>query len=308
MLRESAAAPGLALHGGRNLGDRRPAGRGRRAGPDLPRPGGAARRRRREHLLVRRQQGRAARPGQPTTCSADVLADVRAVHRRRRPDRRPARASPSRSSTPSSSGPGWAPTSCATPACSPTPCGSTSGSASRCCGSTSLRARASTPSRRSSGFVVGIAADLGQQPPAGGHRRHDLGRDEYLARYADQWRELDPDDVPVRAPHRRRIRRPRRHRAVPRGARPAARRPPPPGRPLTGIEEPDEQGGLTHLDIRGLRVDHLALRRNPRNIHSRRDPGASTSAYRRHRATRRGTRLRSDLNLPQFRGGMHYEE
>jgi len=45
------------------------------------------------------------------------------------------------------------------------------------------------------GFVIGIAADLGQQPPqevVDGT----TGRDEYLARYADQWRELDPETFP----------------------------------------------------------------------------------------------------------------
>jgi AcrR family transcriptional regulator len=45
------------------------------------------------------------------------------------------------------------------------------------------------------GFVIGIAADLGQEPPqevADGT----LGRDEYIARYADQWRQLDPETFP----------------------------------------------------------------------------------------------------------------
>jgi AcrR family transcriptional regulator len=45
------------------------------------------------------------------------------------------------------------------------------------------------------GFVVGTAADMGQQPPeevlSGA-----VGRDEYLARYAAQWRELDPATFP----------------------------------------------------------------------------------------------------------------
>ncbi|KRF41811.1 TetR family transcriptional regulator [Terrabacter sp. Soil810] len=45
------------------------------------------------------------------------------------------------------------------------------------------------------GFVVGTAADMGQQPPeevlSGAVRR-----DEYLARYAAQWRELDPATFP----------------------------------------------------------------------------------------------------------------
>jgi AcrR family transcriptional regulator len=45
------------------------------------------------------------------------------------------------------------------------------------------------------GFVVGIAADLGQEPPqevVDGT----TSRDEYMARYADQWRELDPETFP----------------------------------------------------------------------------------------------------------------
>lgn len=45
------------------------------------------------------------------------------------------------------------------------------------------------------GFVVGIAADLGQQPPqevADGS----VGREEYLARFAEQWRALDPEQYP----------------------------------------------------------------------------------------------------------------
>jgi len=45
------------------------------------------------------------------------------------------------------------------------------------------------------GYVVGIAADLGQQPPqqvlAG-----EVSRDAYLADWADQWRALDPAEFP----------------------------------------------------------------------------------------------------------------
>jgi len=45
------------------------------------------------------------------------------------------------------------------------------------------------------GFVVGTAADMGQQPPeevlSGA-----IGREEYLARYVAQWRDLDPDTFP----------------------------------------------------------------------------------------------------------------
>lgn len=45
------------------------------------------------------------------------------------------------------------------------------------------------------GFVVGTAADMGQQAPdvvVSG----ELDRGEYLARYAEQWRSLDPDEFP----------------------------------------------------------------------------------------------------------------
>lgn len=45
------------------------------------------------------------------------------------------------------------------------------------------------------GYVVGIAADLGQQPPqevVDGS----VSRDEFIAHYADQWRELDPEAYP----------------------------------------------------------------------------------------------------------------
>ncbi|MEU2349566.1 TetR/AcrR family transcriptional regulator C-terminal domain-containing protein [Modestobacter sp. NPDC013298] len=45
------------------------------------------------------------------------------------------------------------------------------------------------------GFVVGTAADLGQQPP---QEVVDglIGREAYLARFADQWRRLDPAEFP----------------------------------------------------------------------------------------------------------------
>ncbi len=45
------------------------------------------------------------------------------------------------------------------------------------------------------GFVIGIAADLGQEPPqevAAG----EVSRDEYIERFADQWRSLDPAEYP----------------------------------------------------------------------------------------------------------------
>jgi AcrR family transcriptional regulator len=45
------------------------------------------------------------------------------------------------------------------------------------------------------GFVVGIAADLGQEPPQE-VLDGTTSREEYLARYAAQWRELDPEVFP----------------------------------------------------------------------------------------------------------------
>lgn len=45
------------------------------------------------------------------------------------------------------------------------------------------------------GFVVGIAADLGQQPPpevVDGS----VTREEYIGRFADEWRALDPEAFP----------------------------------------------------------------------------------------------------------------
>ncbi|GAA1742570.1 TetR/AcrR family transcriptional regulator [Aeromicrobium alkaliterrae] len=45
------------------------------------------------------------------------------------------------------------------------------------------------------GFVVGTAADLGQEPPREVVEGK-VGRDEYLERYADQWRALDPAEYP----------------------------------------------------------------------------------------------------------------
>jgi len=45
------------------------------------------------------------------------------------------------------------------------------------------------------GFTVGTAADLGQDPP---QEILDgiVGREEYLARFAETWRALDPDEFP----------------------------------------------------------------------------------------------------------------
>ena len=45
------------------------------------------------------------------------------------------------------------------------------------------------------GYVVGIAADLGQQPPAE-VLDGSTTREEYLQRFVDQWRALDADEFP----------------------------------------------------------------------------------------------------------------
>lgn len=45
------------------------------------------------------------------------------------------------------------------------------------------------------GFVIGIAADLGQQPPQE-VLDGTANRDEFIAQYADQWRQLDPETFP----------------------------------------------------------------------------------------------------------------
>jgi AcrR family transcriptional regulator len=45
------------------------------------------------------------------------------------------------------------------------------------------------------GFVIGTAADLGQEPPpevVDGT----IGRDEYIGRFAEDWRRLDPEEFP----------------------------------------------------------------------------------------------------------------
>ncbi len=45
------------------------------------------------------------------------------------------------------------------------------------------------------GFVIGVAADLGQEPPqevVDGN----ISRDEFIAHYADEWRRLDPEKFP----------------------------------------------------------------------------------------------------------------
>ena len=84
------------------------------------------------------------------------------------------------------------------------------------------------------GFVVGTAADMGQEPPEA-VLSGEVGREEYLARYAERWRALDCERVPLRAPHRRRVRRTRRRRPVPGRARPAPRRTPASGRELRWV-------------------------------------------------------------------------
>jgi AcrR family transcriptional regulator len=45
------------------------------------------------------------------------------------------------------------------------------------------------------GYVVGIAADLGRQPPQE-VLDGSVGRDEHLGRFVDQWRALDPQEFP----------------------------------------------------------------------------------------------------------------
>jgi AcrR family transcriptional regulator len=45
------------------------------------------------------------------------------------------------------------------------------------------------------GYVVGIAADLGQQPPQA-VLDGEFTRDEYLGRFVAQWRALDPEEFP----------------------------------------------------------------------------------------------------------------
>jgi AcrR family transcriptional regulator len=45
------------------------------------------------------------------------------------------------------------------------------------------------------GYVVGVAADLGQQPPQE-ILDGTVSREEYMGRFADQWRALDPADYP----------------------------------------------------------------------------------------------------------------
>ncbi len=45
------------------------------------------------------------------------------------------------------------------------------------------------------GYVIGVAADLGQEPPQS-VIDGDISREQYLAAAADQWRDLDPDTYP----------------------------------------------------------------------------------------------------------------
>ena len=189
-------ATGLALPRGRAHGGGRPARRGRRAGTDLPRPGRPARRRSRQHLLVRLQQGRAARPGHRPRARAESSPPIRGGTSRGPIEDPSTTCAPSRSpcSTPSSSAPGSAPTSCATPTCSPTPSGSTSAWDSRSCDSTSPPARRSTRSRRSSASSSAPRPTWARSPRSGHAGR--CGREEYLARYADRWRALDPSEFP----------------------------------------------------------------------------------------------------------------
>ena len=45
------------------------------------------------------------------------------------------------------------------------------------------------------GFVIGTAADMGQEPPAE-VVSGEMSREEYMARATAQWRALDPADFP----------------------------------------------------------------------------------------------------------------
>ncbi len=45
-------------------------------------------------------------------------------------------------------------------------------------------------------FVIGTAADLGQQPPPQEVVDGSVSREEFLARYADRWRASDPEQFP----------------------------------------------------------------------------------------------------------------
>ena len=118
---------------------------------------------RREHLLVRLEQGRAARPSRrprPRRRARRRRGRRGRRSRRRPPDHRPGplrrdrRAALARRLLHAQHG-----------ASSRTPCASTSVSANRCSASTSLRAQSFHAVSAVVGFVVGTAADMGQQPP-----------------------------------------------------------------------------------------------------------------------------------------------
>ncbi len=46
------------------------------------------------------------------------------------------------------------------------------------------------------GFVIGIAADLGQKPPPDRDGSGGAGRDESMEQHVEQWRQLPPDEFP----------------------------------------------------------------------------------------------------------------
>lgn len=67
-------------------------------------------------------------------------------------------------------------------------------------GQQTLRLELTTPQRFHAvsaimGFVIGTAADLGQQPPPE-VLTGEIDRDEFIAAYAERWRKLDPTEFP----------------------------------------------------------------------------------------------------------------
>ena len=159
---------GLALAGRRAHRGRRPARRVRRAGPDLPSPGRPARRRGRQHLLVRLAARTSCWTAPPTTCSATSSAVA---------DRRPSRG---RASDPIDDLRTIAVTLFDaiverpwlgayfmrnTGRAAQLPAALRAARPSRSCASTSPRASAFHAVSAVVGFVVGTAADMGQEPP-----------------------------------------------------------------------------------------------------------------------------------------------
>ena len=204
--------------------------------PDLPRPGRSTRRRGRQHLLVRRQQGRAAGPRgrprarrrpQPPSAMRSAASDAdrgrpqRPAHHRGHPvrrDRRPPLAR--RLLHARHRGAAQRPTALR------------AARDSRCCGSTSPPASVSTRCRRSSASSSAPRPTWARSRP----RRCDRARsdrDEYLAavRRAVAGRST-PSEFPFVHHIVDEFAAHNDSRPVPGRARPAARRPPTPGREL----------------------------------------------------------------------------